>query len=412
MERSRLRARVLHDSARHVQVDSGGARRSAIRRSIAGASSAPTAWSSARCRRPATRCRSRCGCSASRRGSRSTPASTAARRPTRGLRAHDRDEIHQSQRALRGVARTKLTFSSDRNRERVDRHGREPRRQRDLHRRLRRREPAAHHGEPAAEHHADLVARRPRRLPTRRGAAGSRTSSSRASIEGTMSTPTKGTPNSAELAADVLARRHAARLHVESRRQFRDLRDESRRQRRAAADQSPGDRHDADVVADRRRRSPSRRIAAGRRRSTSSAPTAWACGASRSRQLAIAPTWSPAPFNEIAYTRAHRAGLRHQGLEPRGRRDPADHVWRRQQREPGVGAQRTPSRVHVDARGAQRRSSPSIATARTCARLRATGNNQHAALVAVDRSTARPRSDTLTRRIEGDSRDETQTQCS
>src|SRR6202008_3902617 len=29
------------------------------------------------------------------------------------------DEIHQSQRALRGVARTKLTFSSDRNREKV-----------------------------------------------------------------------------------------------------------------------------------------------------------------------------------------------------------------------------------------------------------------------------------------------------
>src|SRR4029453_9366896 len=29
------------------------------------------------------------------------------------------DEIHQQQRALRGVARTKLTFSSDRNREKI-----------------------------------------------------------------------------------------------------------------------------------------------------------------------------------------------------------------------------------------------------------------------------------------------------
>ena len=60
------------------------------------------------------------------------------------------DEIHQQQRALRGVARTKLTFSSDRDRERVHGHGREPRRQGGLHRRLRRREPAAHHREPGA----------------------------------------------------------------------------------------------------------------------------------------------------------------------------------------------------------------------------------------------------------------------
>ena len=44
VERPRLRARVLHDSARHLQVDSGRRRRSASRRSIAGASSAPTAW--------------------------------------------------------------------------------------------------------------------------------------------------------------------------------------------------------------------------------------------------------------------------------------------------------------------------------------------------------------------------------
>ena len=42
------------------------------------------------------------------------------RRPTRALYAHTiADEIHESQRSLRGVARTKLTFASDRNRERV-----------------------------------------------------------------------------------------------------------------------------------------------------------------------------------------------------------------------------------------------------------------------------------------------------
>ena len=61
------------------------------------------------------------------------------------------------------------------------------------------------------------------------------------------------------------------------------------------------------------------------------------------------PTWSPAPFNEIAYAGAHRAGLRHQGLRPRDRRDAPDHVRRRHEREPGVFAERPPPRVHVDA---------------------------------------------------------------
>ncbi len=55
------------------------------------------------------------------------------------------DEIHQQQRGLRGVARTKLTFNSDRRRRADGRHGREPQRQGNLHLGLRRREPAAGH---------------------------------------------------------------------------------------------------------------------------------------------------------------------------------------------------------------------------------------------------------------------------
>ena len=44
----------------------------------------------------------------------------AARRATRASsRTRSSDEMHQQQRALRGVARTKLTFSSDRDGERV-----------------------------------------------------------------------------------------------------------------------------------------------------------------------------------------------------------------------------------------------------------------------------------------------------
>jgi Tol biopolymer transport system component len=48
------------------------------------------------------------------------------------------DELHQTQRGLRGVARTRLTFNSDRDGEAHDGHDRKPRRERDLHRRLRR----------------------------------------------------------------------------------------------------------------------------------------------------------------------------------------------------------------------------------------------------------------------------------
>ena len=62
------------------------------------------------------------------------------------------------------------------------------------------------------------------------------------------------------------------------------------------------------------------------------------------------PTWSPAPYNEIAYAARTGPGLRHQDPEHRRRRHAADHVRRRQQREPGVGAERPPSRVHVHAR--------------------------------------------------------------
>ena len=77
----------------------------------------------------------------------------------------------------------------------------------------------------------------------------SRTSTSRTSIEGTHGAADQG--RRAELAAGVLAGRHAHRVHVEPRRQLRDLRHEPRRLGRAAADEPSGDRRHADLVADR-----------------------------------------------------------------------------------------------------------------------------------------------------------------
>ncbi len=94
----------------------GRDRRSANSRSIAGANSAPTAWSSVPSRSRAPPCEWRCGCTAWRRASRSSARNTAASAANPRLYAHTiSDEIHESQRALRGVARTKLTFVSDRN---------------------------------------------------------------------------------------------------------------------------------------------------------------------------------------------------------------------------------------------------------------------------------------------------------
>ena len=73
-------------------------------------------------------------------------ASTAARPRTRGsTRTPSPTRSTSSSAALRGVARTKLTFTSDRDGERMAGTVENRERQGDLHRRLRRREPAAHH---------------------------------------------------------------------------------------------------------------------------------------------------------------------------------------------------------------------------------------------------------------------------
>ena len=70
------------------------------------------------------------------------------------------DALHLERRNLRGVARTKLAFVSDRDRERAEGVARAARRQARLHLRLRRRQSAADHREPVAEPESIVVARR------------------------------------------------------------------------------------------------------------------------------------------------------------------------------------------------------------------------------------------------------------
>ena len=48
------------------------------------------------------------------------------------------------------------------------------------------------------------------------------------------------------------------------------------------------------------------------------------------------PTWSPAPFNEIAYASTDRAGVQYQNLRSGHAGAPAAHLRRGEQREPGV----------------------------------------------------------------------------
>ena len=228
--------------------------------------------------------------------SRRSAANTPARARTRAAYAHTiSDEIHKQQRNLGGVARTKLAFDSDRDGERMGGTIEQRATQGNLHRRLRRREPAARHGQQVAEHHAGLVARRPRRSRTRRIGAGA---AEHLHLEhltaGTLEELTQGASGENWLPR-VVARRHAVAFCVDAaRRQRRDLRRESRRIERPPAHQStrrPTRRRPGRRPA---RRSPSSRIAAARRRSTSSAPTASACtSCSIGESYVDRPTWSP-----------------------------------------------------------------------------------------------------------------------
>ena len=232
------------------------------------------------------------------------------------LRAHDRRR--DSPAAARAARRRAdqagvLVRSQPRAR---GRHRREPRRQGDLHRRLRRREPAADHDEPAAEHHA-----RPGR-PTRASIA--YTSYRRGYPDIFVSLIYQGRPAGADegrgtqnclpvfspdgtriafmsnrdgnpeiyvmnrdgsnvrrltnhpaidIDADLVADRHADRVHLGSRGHAADLRHRRRRPEPAAADDDRVVRRPADLVAGAVQRDRVR--GAHRARATTSRSTTW-----------------------------------------------------------------------------------------------------------------------------------------
>ena len=193
--RPQLRARVLPDPARHLR-DRFPAARSLDRRAVRSLARARRRRrsSSARCRRPATasrvevrlfnvRTRQSVFAQGVQRLGAATRGCTRTRSPTRSTSSSARCAASRGRSSRsRPIATASASPGT----------GREPRRQGDLHRRLRRREPAARHGEPHAEHHAGLVARRRGRSRTRRTAAATRTSSSSLIYQGTLAEADQG----------------------------------------------------------------------------------------------------------------------------------------------------------------------------------------------------------------------------
>ncbi len=74
-------------------------------------------------------------------------------------------------------------------------------------------------------------------------------------------------------------------------------------------------------------------------------------------------TWSPAPFNEIAYAARSGPGFDIKIYDVAEPHDANAHQRRRIEREPGLLADRPPPRLRLDPRWATSRSSSSAATA-------------------------------------------------
>ena len=190
------------------------------------------------------------------------------------------DELHLSQRGLRGVARSKVAFASDRDGERMGGTIESRSVQGDLHRRLRRRGPEAGHDRPIAEYPAELVAGRTLgrlHVVPARAAEHLRL----AHLPGHARRVPQGAGPEGELPADVVSGRDAGGVLVDPRRQPRAVHRESRRLQRPPPHHESRRSTSRPRGRRRARRSPLSPIEPARPRSTRSAPTAWGCAGSR-----------------------------------------------------------------------------------------------------------------------------------
>ena len=296
------------------------------------------------------------------------------------------DELHQSQRKLRGVARTKLTFVSDRNREPVAATV-EKRDVKEIY-------IADYDG---ANQRRITINRKlninPNWSPDGRSIA---YTSYRTGVPdilisnifaGTMETPTKGvgqnflpvfSPDGTRIAF-MSNRDGNSEIYVMNR----DGSDVRRLTNNPAIDATPTWSPTGTQIAFTSERTGTPQIYVDRRRRHRAAASISSESLRRSRDLVAGAV------QRDRVRGAHRAGLRHQDPEHRHRRDAADHVRRRHQREPGVVAERPAPGVHVDARRTQpdlhrrsRRPEPAADHP---------GRQQHdAALVAVSRGSKVP----------------------
>jgi hypothetical protein len=273
------------------------------------------------------------------------------------------DEIHQQQRALRGVARTKLTFASDRNREKVA----GPVQNRDV----------------KEVYIADYDGDNQRRVTTNRqlnitpvwapDARGIAYTSYRRGYpdifialiyQGIQETPTNGVGQNWLPVFSPDGTRICFTSNRDGNPELYVMNRDGSNVRRIT--NNPGDRHDPHVVSQRHAnlvRIRPRRYAAdlhhGCRRLEPSAHYP-------ERVVGGQADVGPCPVQRDRIHSQDGTRVRYQGLRPCERYNQADHIRRRQQREPGVLTERPSSRVCVPrATAAGTRSTPWRATART-----------------------------------------------